>query len=342
MKKPFVVALLAAALWGPMAQAAEDAGLARILNAEAGRFPGKFTAYVKHLKTGAEASAAGDEPMSSMSVIKLGILVKAFQMAEQKRLDLDARVTMKAADLRFGSGIFQYHAPGLNPTLRDALWEMVITSDNTATDLMLARVGGLNELNGWYASAGFPAMRMHYTISAYTALVARFLTPKAKDIGEQEINAAMVGQRQSELSAAGRNLAAELSKPETWSPSCGALKDQANWLGTLTARSTGQLLEKIETAALATREHSEEMTGMLKSQLAGARRIPLYLDDRYVIGHKTGDYSPCTADDVGVVYLNSGPAVMVFLTDQIRGNYGEAEVRIGEVARTVAEYFDGK
>lgn len=84
------------------------------------------------MKTGQEATVAPDEPMSSRSVIKVGILAKAYQMAERGTLDLDARVTLKTNDLWDGSGVLQYQAPGLNPTLRDLLWEMVITSDNSA------------------------------------------------------------------------------------------------------------------------------------------------------------------------------------------------------------------
>src|SRR5438477_6142632 len=94
-----------------------DPGLSRMLSAEVARFPGKLTVYIKQLSTGKEAVAAADEPMSSMSIIKLGILAKAYQMAERGALDLDSRVVLQPSQLRGGSGIFQYHAPGLNPTL---------------------------------------------------------------------------------------------------------------------------------------------------------------------------------------------------------------------------------
>lgn len=342
MKKALALVALGMALACPAAQAAEDPGLSRILGAAAARFPGKFTGYVKQLPAGAEASVAGDEPMSSMSVIKLGILVKAYQMAEQKTLNLDERMTMKAGDLRGGSGIFQFHGPGLNPTLRDLLWEMVITSDNTATDAMLSRVGGVDALNRWHVSSGFPRLRINFTVSAYFAHLIRLMAPSSKSLSEQEINAAMVGQRASELSAAGKGVLAELGKAGGFAALCPHLTDPGNWLGSITARETGVLIEKMETAAFATKEHSAEMMGMMKGQQAGARRIPIYLGTQYAIAHKTGDAPPCTANDVGVVYLKSGPTVMVFLTDHIRGNYGEAETRIGEVARTVAEYLDGK
>jgi beta-lactamase class A len=324
------------------ATAAEDPGLTKLLAAEAARFPGKLTVYVKQLTTGMEASVEPDVAMSSMSVIKLGILAKAYQMVESGALDLDGRVAMKSTDLRGGSGIFQYHTPGLNPTLRDLLWEMVITSDNTATDVMLGRVGGVDELNRWFTQRGLGAMQMQSTVAAYFARVGGIVMPRAKELSEQELNAAIVSQRSGELSAAGKTVAAELAKLEPWMGICDRFKGPSDWLGSITARSVGSLLEQMETGTVASKPHSAEMMDMLKSQLAGARRIPMYIDQQYVIAHKTGDFSPCIANDVGVVYLKSGATVMVFLSDQIRGNYGEAESRIGDIARHVAEYFDGK
>ena len=326
----------------PVAKATDDPRLSSLLSANAARFPGKLAIYIKHLATGQEASSDADHAMNSMSVIKLGILAKAYQMAEKRELNLVERVQLKRSDLIGGSGVLQFHAPGLNPTLRDLLIQMIITSDNAATDVMLERVGGLTSLNRWYVEHGFGEMRMQSTFSAYVAIIAPILTPLARGLSEAEINAAIVGQRMGELTPAGNAAAAELGKMETWLGVCDKFKDPGTWLGSASARSIGRLLEQMETAKLVSQASSDEMMGMLKSQQGGKRRIPMYLDTQYVIGNKTGDFPPCIANDVGVVYLRSGPTVMVFLSDQIRGNYGEAEVRIGEIARTVAEYFDGK
>jgi beta-lactamase class A len=134
MNRRAATGCLAACLLAVPVRAADESGLTKLLAGETARFPGKLTVYVKQLTTGQEAAVAPDEPMSSMSVIKLGIHAKAYQMVERGALDLDERIIMKTMNLRGGSGIFQYHAPGLNPTLRDLLWEIVITSDNTATD----------------------------------------------------------------------------------------------------------------------------------------------------------------------------------------------------------------
>ena len=43
--------------------------------------------------------------------------------------------------------------------LRDLIQQMIITSDNTATDQMTTKVGGVEALNAWLAQSGYK-MRM--------------------------------------------------------------------------------------------------------------------------------------------------------------------------------------
>jgi hypothetical protein len=47
------------------------------------------------------------------------------------------------------------------------------------------------------------------------------------------------------------------------------------------------------------------------------------------------------ANDVGIVFARSGPIVISFFANAIVGPYGEAEDRIGQIARLIVEYFDG-
>ena len=56
----------------------------------------------------------------------------------------------------------QTFAPGLNPTLRDLITQMIITSDNTATDILIATVGQ-DRVNGMLDSLGYKATRLRMT-----------------------------------------------------------------------------------------------------------------------------------------------------------------------------------
>ncbi|MBM3782554.1 MAG: serine hydrolase, partial [Acidobacteria bacterium] len=83
--------------------------LQRLLDAELSRIPAKAGIWVKHLKTGEQAAVRGDERFNSASVIKIPVMVMAYQMAEAGRLDLQARVPIGKADRRGGSGVLRYH-----------------------------------------------------------------------------------------------------------------------------------------------------------------------------------------------------------------------------------------
>ncbi len=117
--------------------------LQALVDAELPKIPARSGIWVKHLTTGEEASVHGDDVFNSASVIKIPVAVQALEMADTKRLDLTKRLTLTAADIRGGSGIFRYHDAGLQPTIRDVLLQMISTSDNTATDLAIAQVGGV-------------------------------------------------------------------------------------------------------------------------------------------------------------------------------------------------------
>jgi beta-lactamase class A len=179
---------------------------------------------------------------------------------------------------------------------------MVITSDNTATDLAIARVGGVGAVNDWIADRGFEGgMRLTQTtgelFAKYGALPA----------------------------------GADRNRRTT--------EDRAYWLGEMTPRSTGRLLQAIELGSLGSPASREEMLRMLRAQQAGARRLPHFVG--VAVAHKTGDFPPVLANDVGIVYARSGPIVVAVFTNAIVGPYGEAEDRIGRMAQLVVRYFDG-
>ena len=127
--------------------------LSQVLEQSLAPFHARTSVYVKNLETGEEAGVRADEAFNSFSVIKLGIMLRAYQLSDQKQLNLDERIEVKGSDLRDGSGMLYTFDEGLRVTLRDLITQMIITSDNTATDMLLDRVGGLEVLNAWLTSA---------------------------------------------------------------------------------------------------------------------------------------------------------------------------------------------
>lgn len=342
---------LAVSLGGHVVAAPPGAGgLARLLEAELDRFPAKTGIYVKHLTTAEEASVRADVSFNSQSVIKLPIMVRAFQLAEEHTLDLDQRVELRRADLRDGTGVLQYHDAGLAPTVRDLIQQMIITSDNTATDVMTTKVGGVDQLNEWLGRSGYRMRMLNRGFEYRRKLLAR-IDPALANITAEETTGLQY--------AAADNPLFELYRPlftgerAKW---VETVRDPANrrrraadqrtlmvedrnfWLGDMSAREIGRLLEGIESGTVASKASCDLMRTFLRRQLAGSRRLPHFID--VPVAHKTGD-SGNIANDVGIVYARSGPVVVAFFGSGITGAYGEAEDRIGQIARIVVDYFDG-
>ena len=318
--------------------------LQRLLQAELGRIPAKAGIYVKHLRTGEEASVLPDERFNSASVIKIPVLVMGYQMAEQGALDLDARVTIGKADKRGGSGVLRYHDIGLQPTLRDVMMQMIITSDNTATDIAIAKVGGVAAVNAWLQGNGYaPALKLNATILDVFRNRYTLADPTASSLTAEDVYALGAGDLAYGTAPRARleAIQAGMQKPDVQAENVRRLSDEPQtWLGEITPRGVGRLLEAIETGKMASAASTDEMRQTFRRQQSGARRLPHYID--VPVGHKTGDFAPAVANDVGVIYTRSGPVVVSFLLNAIHEPYAEAEDRMGQVARVIVEYFDGR
>lgn len=103
--------------------------------------------YIKCLETGEEISLNADRQMDTMSVIKIPLMVEAFRQIEAGKFRLTDTYTLKDADKRPGTGIIRSLDAGAVLTIKDLLTLMIIVSDNTATDLMYAKVGGVEAVN---------------------------------------------------------------------------------------------------------------------------------------------------------------------------------------------------
>lgn len=82
-----------------------------------------------------------DEPYYPASTIKVPIMVEVFRQAHLGRLALSDEIPLLPEDQVTGSGVLQSMSPGIRLPLRDLLTLMIIVSDNTATNMLIDRVG---------------------------------------------------------------------------------------------------------------------------------------------------------------------------------------------------------
>ena len=150
----FVVGL--ALLGGP-----EDVGLAARLKPLAQAHKGKVAIAVKHLVTGETFFLNADEPLPTASLIKLPVMIETYQQALEGKLKLADPVTLRDADMVPGSGILTEHfSDGATFPLRDAVRMMIVWSDNTATNLILDKIG-IDATNRRMEAWGFPNTKIN-------------------------------------------------------------------------------------------------------------------------------------------------------------------------------------
>jgi beta-lactamase class A len=123
---------------------------------------GRVALAVEHLVTGQRYSLDGDRPMPTASLIKVAVMAEAYQQVALGRVRLDELVTLRDQDKVPGSGILTDHfGAGARFPLGDAIHLMIAFSDNTATNLVLDRVGiaaTTARMEAW----GFPHTTIHH------------------------------------------------------------------------------------------------------------------------------------------------------------------------------------
>ena len=298
------------------ATAGDASGLASRVAARLDALPARTSLYARHLPSGREIAVRADEPMNALSVIKIPVMVLAHRDAEAGTLDLDERYPIRPEDLRRGSGLLQTFAPGLTPTYRDLVTQMIITSDNTATDIMIARVGQ-DRVNALLSELGYEQTRLRATTGDLFRRVWVMADPANAALSHREV---FERGFPSDAEASARTFRFE--------------GDPEEWLGSITAREIAGLLERIHNGEVASRESSDEMVRILERQFYSSR-LPRYVRFRASVAHKTGDWPPYAGNDVGILYYEGGPTVIAVFTNQNTGDFTELESTLGRIAEDV-------
>ena len=278
--------------------------------------------YAKQIGVaGREIAIRADVPMNTASVIKIPVMILAFRDADAGRLNLDQRYTIRGEDLRRGSGLLQIFTPGLQPTMRDIITQMIITSDNTATDIMIAKVGR-DRVNRLLDSLGYRETRLNATTGELFREVWVQLDPKYASMTDREV---FTRGFPSDSGAERRNVA--------------FVADSSKWLGRTTAREIATLLGQLQQGQLASPASTQQMLRILREQFYESR-LPQRIRFRAEIAHKTGDWPPLLGNDVGIIYARSGPIVATVFTSMNRGNFTDLEATEGRIAEDVLNAWD--
>jgi beta-lactamase class A len=117
-------------------------------------------AFVLDLDTGDYANVNGDKVFPTASIIKLPILIAFLQDVETGKISLKETLTMGGDVVVGGSGYMQDLPVGSKFSALEVINNMIITSDNTATNMVIKRMGGVAVLNQRFRDWGLDKTRI--------------------------------------------------------------------------------------------------------------------------------------------------------------------------------------
>jgi beta-lactamase class A len=273
---------------------------------------------VKHLRTGEGASFNGDELFPTASVFKVPVIVELYRQAEAGRLSLDDKMVLKEAEKVPGSGILKELSEGLEVTVRDLSRLMMILSDNTATDMIVERVGKDN------VNATMRRLGLNKTVVVADCRDLLFDLVGANDLPDDEKTL----DRYLQLAKAGANKGA-------WS--LGTERNDVT-----TPLEMNRLLGLIVEGEAVGRAGCDAILATMEKCQTGEYRVPKYLPaEKVKMYRKTGSL-PGIRNDVGVItVLASGEKYCISCFTRGAPDVYAAEEAIARVSRNVYRYFAG-
>src|SRR3990172_2601388 len=135
----------------------------------ASRVDGVLGVTILDPATGDRISVHGTTVFTEGSAIKLPVLVELMRQVEAGEQNLEEVVTLAASDIVPGSGVLQQLTPGkVSLSLRGVATLMVTVSDNTATNMIIDRVG-MAKVNVEMARLGLSSTKLQRKMQDRTA-----------------------------------------------------------------------------------------------------------------------------------------------------------------------------
>jgi beta-lactamase class A len=287
-----------------LVQAAPDADWVGKLQADLAHVDAQGKAhigvYVRDLETGASASYKADETWYLASTIKLPVALLVLSGIQQGAYTLETPLALRASDYVDGAGPTASHLVGTPLTIRYLLDQMMIYSDNTASDMLIGLVGirNVNSLVQSLVPTGFQPIT---TLADVRRHVYAQLTPAAIRLSGHDF--ILLKQQRSDLDkrlvlSRLLQVPARDFKLRTVAEAFDAY--YATGLNSARLDAYGQLIELFVTGHVLDASRTAYLLELMERVKTGPNRIRAGLPPDVRWAHKTGTQSARTCDS-GVI-----------------------------------------
>lgn len=112
------------------------------------------------LQTGDYLNINGEKIFPAASTIKYPVLIALFEEVDAGRIRLDETMAMQRKHFAGGSGNMRFRPAGTKFSLLETATRMMTISDNTATNMVIERLGGIAKLNQRFRTWGLEQTAM--------------------------------------------------------------------------------------------------------------------------------------------------------------------------------------
>lgn len=266
--------------------------------------------YARDLASGESVSFQAGQSWYLASTVKVPVAIAVLRGVARGAYTLDTPVTLRADDYVDGAGATNRQAVGAALPIRFLLEQMVIHSDNTASDMLIGLVGlaQVNAVTAEVAPGGFgPITRLAEVRRAtYGQLV-----PAANSLAGREL---LLLRQQRDDSARLQVLARLVQVPvrDFRLATLGEAYDAYYATGLNTGRldAYGELLARLADGQLLPPAQTRYLLGLMERVVTGPQRIRAGLPAGARFAHKTGTQRGRFCD-AGIVQPAGGTRVLV-------------------------------
>ena len=285
---------------------------------------GEFGVAAQHIHSGESVYINGDTYFPMASVFKIPVFVEVMAQIKEGRFTLDDEVRINKTDQHLGSGyLSDLDAPGITLSIRNLINLMMMISDNSATDILLTKVGAQN-VNNRLQSYGLDKITVDRTCQHLIMDAIGMDYEKYKGLPFEDVINGYRKERK-ENPEAFEQASANFSQ---------VIKDQSS------PKAMNRLLELIFKKEILDEESCDYIISVMLKCQTGERRLKGDLPRFVKIAHKTGTIGG-TVNNVGIIYLPDDlghVAITVFSKDTKAGTR-EVEDIIAQISRFVYDYF---
>lgn len=316
--------------------------------------PCRMGVSVRRVGHGSIAELNSKRTFPLASVYKVPLMATLFHKVELGEIDLDERLVLRDEDKSLGSSDLQYLRPGLSLTLHDLCYEMIVHSDNTATDMIHYRLGidapeeymrelGLKSFDiycpnreyflmflGW--SDRFKGMRLREIANAWKGMSRTQRIDTLMEIRKQTRDRSPREAQELAIELWGRADEKETAEDRYAS----SVIDNHGSPG-----DVSRLLELIVTNGIASKENTGQMLEYMV--LCDSRdRLPGKIPPEVKVGNKTGTV-PGTQNDCAIIFASKKDVLCcTCLADNVKySDKPKVTQKMADIGLAVYESFSG-